>query len=107
MSGIDIWVVIIGLTLVTIGTRSSFLLLGDRFPLPERVRDALRYAPVCALIALITPELFVTAGALDLSISNPKLVAGIAAAASALLLRSMIGAIVIGMLVFTILRLLV
>ncbi len=106
MNTLEIWVVIVGLTLVTVLTRSSFLLLGDRFPLPERAQHALRYAPVCALIALITPELFITQGALDLSIVNPKLIAGVAAAAATLLMRSMIAAIVIGMLVFTGLRLL-
>ena len=60
MSNVEIWLVIIGLTLVTILMRSSFLMLGDYVPLPERVQHGLRYAPVCALVALITPELFVT-----------------------------------------------
>ena len=104
MSAGEIWMVIVGLTLATMLTRSSFLLLGDRFPLPERVQHGLRYAPVCALIALITPELFVTHGALDLSLANPKLVAGIAAAATTLVTRSMIAAMAIGMLAFTVLR---
>ncbi len=106
MSALEIWIVIVGLTLVTVLTRSSFLLVGDRFPLPERVQQALRYAPVCALIALVTPELFITGATLDLSISSPKLIAGACAAAATLLIRSMIAAIVIGMLVFTLLRLL-
>ena len=106
MSSLDIWLVIIGLMLLTQLMRSSFLLFGDRFPLPERVQHGLRYAPVCALIALITPELFIAQGALDLSISNPKLIAGIAAAAIILVTRSMIATIVLGMLVFTVFRLL-
>jgi branched-subunit amino acid transport protein len=106
VSSLDIWLVIIGLMLLTQLMRSSFLLFGDRFPLPERVQHGLRYAPVCALIALITPELFITQGALDLSISNPKLIAGIAAAAIILVTRSMIATIVLGMLVFTVFRLL-
>lgn len=106
MSASEIWIVIIGLALVTILTRSSFLLVGDRLPLPERVQHGLRYAPVCALIALVTPELFVTQGTLDLSLASPKLVAGIVAAATTLVTRSMIAAMAIGMLVFTVLRLL-
>ncbi|MEF9996937.1 MAG: AzlD domain-containing protein, partial [Burkholderiaceae bacterium] len=40
-----VWLAILGLTVVTLVTRSSFLVLGDRFPLPERVQHALRYAP--------------------------------------------------------------
>ena len=106
MSSFEIWLVIIGLTLVTILMRSSFLMLGDHFPLPERVQHGLRYAPVCALIALVTPELFLAQGAFDVSIANPKLAAGLAAAVIALTTRSMIAAMAIGMLIFTALRVL-
>ncbi|MBA2547377.1 MAG: AzlD domain-containing protein [Burkholderiaceae bacterium] len=106
MSALEIWLLIIGLTLITQLMRSTFLMFGDRFRLPERVQHGLRYAPVCALIALITPELFVNQGALDISMSNPKLVAGIVAALSTLVLRSMIATIAIGMLVFATLRML-
>jgi branched chain amino acid efflux pump len=106
VSNTEIWFVIIGLTLVTILMRSSFLMLGDHFPLPERVQHGLRYAPVCALIALVTPELFLAQGAFSLSVTNPKLLAGLAAALITLTTRSMIAAMAIGMLVFTVLRLL-
>ncbi|HVG04411.1 MAG TPA: AzlD domain-containing protein [Burkholderiaceae bacterium] len=106
MSTLEIWLVIIGLTLVTILMRSSFLMIGDFVRLPERVQHGLRYAPVCALVALVTPELFVTQGAFDLSITNPKLVAGLAAATITLLTRSMIAAMASGMLVLTLMRLL-
>ncbi|MCU0951275.1 MAG: AzlD domain-containing protein, partial [Burkholderiaceae bacterium] len=44
MSQLDTWLVIVGLTAVTVLTRSFFLVLGDRIPLPERVQHALRYA---------------------------------------------------------------
>lgn len=50
--------VVICLTLVSIISRSSYLLLGDHLPLPESVRRALRYAPVAALTAIIVPEIF-------------------------------------------------
>ena len=104
MSDFETWSVIIALTLITILMRSSFLMLGDYFPLPERVQHGLRYAPVCALIALVTPELFLTQGALDVSLANPKLIAGIAAAVVTLITRSMIAAMAIGMLLFTVLK---
>jgi branched-subunit amino acid transport protein len=105
MNDVTIWIIIIGLTLVTLVTRSIFLVLGDRFPLPERVQHGLRYAPACALVALITPELFLIQGALDASFGNPKLIAGLAAVATMLASRSMIATMVIGMAVFTLLRL--
>jgi len=104
LNNFEIWLVIIGLTLVTILMRSSFLMLGDYFPLPERVQHGLRYAPVCALIALVTPELFLAQGSFDVSITNPKLIAGVAAAVITLTTRSMIAAMAVGMLIFTALR---
>jgi branched-subunit amino acid transport protein len=106
LSNVEIWLVIIGLTLVTILMRSSFLMLGDYFPLPERVQHGLRYAPVCALVALVTPELFLTQEGFDLSITNAKLVAGLAAAIITLTTRSMIAAMAVGMLILTAIRLL-
>lgn len=106
MNDLTIWIIIVGLTAVTLVTRSSFLVLGDRFPLPERVQHGLRYAPACALVALVTPELFVTNGALDLSLGNLRLIAGISAGATMLATRSMIAAMVTGMAAFTLLRLL-
>lgn len=106
MSDLTIWIVIAGLTAVTLVTRSVFLVLGDRFPLPERVQHGLRYAPACALVALVAPELFLTHGVFDLSAGNLRLVAGVAAGATILATRSMIAAMVIGMAAFTLLRLL-
>lgn len=106
MSDLSVWIVIIGLTVITVATRSAFLVLGDRFELPERLQHALRYAPACALIALIAPELALADGSLALSFANPKLVAGIAAGTVMVLTRSMIGAMAVGMLAFTVLRLL-
>jgi branched-subunit amino acid transport protein len=106
LSNVEIWLVIVGLTLATILMRSSFLMLGDHLPLPERVQHGLRYAPVCALIALVTPELFLTQGALNLSMTNPKLVAGLAAAVITLTTRSMIAAMAVGMLILTVMRML-
>ncbi len=106
MSDIAIWVIIVGLTAVTVVTRSAFLVLGERFKLPDRVQHGLRYAPACALVALIAPEIALANGSLALSLENPKLVAGLAAGALMLWTRSMIAAMAVGMLAFTALRLL-
>lgn len=104
MSELSVWVVIVGLTLVTVATRSAFLVLGERFALPERVQHGLRYAPACALVALIAPELVVSNGTLALSLANPKLMAGLAAGGVMLATRSMMAAMAVGMLAFTGLR---
>jgi len=101
-----VWIVIIGLTGVTIATRSAFLVLGRHYTLPPRLLHALRYAPVCALMALIAPELALANGSIALSFDNPRLVAGIAAAAVMLATRSMVAAMTVGMLGFTAMRVL-
>lgn len=104
MSDLSVWIVIVGLTLVTVATRSGFLVLGERFALPERVQHGLRYAPACALVALIAPELAFSNGTLALSLANPKLMAGLAAGGVMLATRSMIAAMAVGLLAFTGLR---
>lgn len=102
MDALTVWIVILGLAAVTIVTRSLFVVIGDRVQLPPRVQHALRYAPVCALVALITPELF--AGAPQ-GIDYAKLFAGIAAALTMLMTRNTLYTIAIGMGVFTLVRL--
>jgi branched-subunit amino acid transport protein len=102
---LTVWLVILGLTCVTVATRSAFLVLGRRYTLPDRLQHALRYAPVCALMALIGPELAFANGTLALSLANPKLVAGVAAAVVMIASRNMIVAMGVGMAAFTALRL--
>lgn len=104
MSALDIWLVIVGLTAVTIVTRSFFLLLGDRIPLPERVQHGLRFAPACALAALIAPEVLTVQGQLALSLGNVKLLSAAAAIAVMLATRSMIVTMGVGMGAYTVLR---
>lgn len=106
MSGADIWLTIVGLTLVTLVTRNAFLMLGHKVALPERVQHALRYAPACALAALIVPEVVLESGSLALGVGNPKLVAAIVALATLLLTRRAVAAIALGMLAFTLVRIL-
>ncbi|HBI82645.1 AzlD domain-containing protein [Orrella sp. NBD-18] len=48
---------IVLLGLGTVLTRAGFLMIGDYIPLPERVRSALRYAPIAGLTAIIVPVL--------------------------------------------------
>ena len=57
-------------------TRTVMIVFGDRIPLPERVQHALRFAPACALTALIAPELLTEQGAWAISLANAKLIGG-------------------------------
>ena len=105
MSSIEIWLTIIGLTLVTIMTRGAFLMIGDRISLPERVQHALRYAPACALAALVAPELLLQQGHVFVSVENFKLVGAIVAAVAMLTTRNILFTMAVGMIIFTALRL--
>jgi branched-subunit amino acid transport protein len=105
MSSIEIWITIIGLTLVTIITRGAFLMIGDRISLPERVQHALRYAPACALAALVAPELLLQQGHVFVSVENFKLVGAIVAAVAMLTTRNILFTMAVGMIIFTALRL--
>lgn len=106
MSDWEIWAVIGVLTVATAATRSAFWLVGHHITIPKRVQEVLRYAPACALAAIIAPDLLLgNAGQLQLTVTNPKLLAGVAAVLFYLARRNMLQTIVFGMVVFTGLRL--
>ena len=107
MSAWLIWLAIVGLTAATFITRAGFLLLGDRVSLPGWLERALRYAPACALAAIVVPELVYAQGRLFLSFENFRLLAAVAAAAYFVFTRQLLGTILAGMAVYTVLRLLV
>ncbi len=105
MDSIDIWLTIAVLIAATAITRSSFWLIGHHITIPKRVQDMLRYAPACALAAIIAPDLLMVGeGTLQVNLLNPKLMAGVAATLYYLWRKSMVETIIVGMLVFTALR---
>ncbi|MDQ1924974.1 AzlD domain-containing protein [Massilia pseudoviolaceinigra] len=105
MSDLDIWITIVALAFATAATRSSFWLIGHHITIPKRVQEMLRFAPACALAAIIAPDLFLgNAGQLQLDLDNYKLIAGLAATGYYLLRRNMLETIIFGMLFFTALR---
>jgi branched-subunit amino acid transport protein len=106
MSADEVWITIILLTLATILTRGSFFMLGNAVKLPPKVQHALRYAPAAAMAAVVIPDLVSTGGSVSLSLTNnPKLLAGIGAALFFVATRRLLGTILVGMALFTVLRL--
>jgi branched-subunit amino acid transport protein len=101
----QIWLAIAGMALITGLTRALFLIGGERMILPERVQRALRYAPAAALVAVVVPDLLSTPDGLSIAFSNHALYASLCGLAWFLWRRSMLGTIVVGMIVFTGLRL--
>lgn len=106
MSHLETWIAIVGMAVVTVLTRALFLMAGERVSVPDRLQRALRYAPAAALAAIIVPEFMTWHGHFTISPMNAKLMAGIAATVFYLLTRRMVGMIVVGMAVYTALRLL-
>ncbi|MDQ7975760.1 AzlD domain-containing protein [Paraburkholderia sp. SARCC-3016] len=106
MTATQIWLTILGMTLVTALTRALFLIGGERTVLPERVQRMLRYAPAAALIAVVLPDVLVTDDGVSFALTNHDLYATLAGLLWYLLRRSMVETIMVGMLVFTALRLL-
>lgn len=105
MSDLEIWITIGALVAATAITRSSFWLVGHHITIPPRIQEMLRFAPACALAAIVAPDIALGAGGeLNISLANPKLLAGLASIAFYLLRRNMLHTIIFGMLVFTILR---
>jgi branched-subunit amino acid transport protein len=99
-----IWLAILGVTAATFLARSSVLLLGERLRLPPIVESALRYAPACALAGIIAPDLMMTPEGFNMTLTNPRWLAGVAAVAVFAAFRSIIGAITGGMVVFWVSR---
>lgn len=101
-----VWIAIVGVSGSTVLTRAGLLLLGDRLRMPPIIDRALAYAPACALAAIIVPDLTLSQGELLLDVGNHRLLAALAGAAAYVLTRSLVATIGVGMLAFTLLRLL-
>jgi len=88
---------IVGMTLVTLVTRSFFLLSDRELVLPDWVKRGLRYAPLAALAAVVAPEVVMTHGQLIDTWQDARLFAVAAGSAWYLWRRSLLGTIVVGM----------
>lgn len=76
MSELALWGIILGGMLVTYAQRLSFIALVPSEWLPSTMRRGLRFVPPAVLAALITPEILSPDGSIDLSMHNPRLLAG-------------------------------
>ncbi|MBU6212097.1 MAG: AzlD domain-containing protein [Gammaproteobacteria bacterium] len=95
-----VWLAILGVTAATFITRSSLFVLGARVQFPPVVEAALRFAPACALAAIVAADLAFVEGQLRIDLSNPKLIAGCVGIVIFSITRSIIGTIAGGMITF-------
>lgn len=96
---------IVGLTAITVLTRGFFLLPEREIPMPGWLREALRYAPLAALVAVVVPEIVLTQGHLIHTWRDARLYAAAAGALWYWRQRGILGTIVCGTAVMLALRL--
>jgi branched-subunit amino acid transport protein len=104
MSGWEAFWTICGLALVTLLTRSFFLIPKREVPLPTWVRRGLRYAPLAALTAVIAPEIVLTQGHLIDTWKDARLFAVAVSTAYYFWRRRILGTIVSGTATMLLLR---
>lgn len=97
MSTATIWIAMLGMGLLTVLLRCSFLLLPDGVQMPPLLRRALRYVPAAVLTAIYAPELLVQSGTIHFSLDNARLLAGMVAIGLAWWLRRTFLTILAGM----------
>ena len=96
---------IAGLTLVSIVTRGFFLIPERELPIPGWLREALRYAPLAALVAVLLPEIAMTDGHLVHTWRDARLYATATGVLVFVTTRSLLGTILAGTAVLLALRL--
>jgi branched-subunit amino acid transport protein len=97
-------ITIVGLALITLGTRAFFVLPEREWTLPTWLREALRLAPLAALIAVVVPEIVMSDGHLIHTWRDARLFAAAAGSAWFIWRRNLLGTIVIGTAVMVTLR---
>ena len=90
MSALTLWLTIAGAGAGTFALRLSFNALLGRLKMPLFFGRVLRFVPAAVLTAFVFPLLFYENGALQVSLGNERLLAGLAAALIAWRTRSVL-----------------
>ena len=98
-------VAIAGLTAVSVLTRGFFMLPEREVPIPGWLREALRYAPLGALVAVLLPEIAMTGDHLIATWKDARLYATAMGVLVFCTTRSLLGTILAGTAVLLALRL--
>jgi branched-subunit amino acid transport protein len=106
MTRADLWVIIIGGMVVTYLIRLSFIYFIPPDRMPDLFRRGLRFVPPAVLAALITPDLLLPDGYLDVSLGNQRLIAAVVAALIGWRTRNIWLTIVSGLITFGLLSIL-
>ncbi len=103
----NIYLLIIGMALVTAWSRSFFMILGERIKVADWVIEAIRFAPLAAMVAILAPEIFLPGNAASVAQFDwklPNIWGGVAALIVFYLTQKMVVTLVVGMMVYTLAR---
>ena len=101
----NIWLVMLIGGMITFAIRFSLIYLFGKIEVPETLRKSLHYVPPAVLSAIIFPELFFHDGALNLSLANARLLAGLIAIVVAWFSKNTLMTILVGIAALFILQL--
>ncbi|RVT84690.1 AzlD domain-containing protein [Inhella crocodyli] len=105
MTEAQIWIVIAGLTGISVLARNFFMLSERPWPMPHWAREALKVAPLAALVAVVAPEVFMTQGQLIGTWQDPRWPAALVGTLAYFWRRSILATIVCGMAAMLVLKL--
>jgi branched-subunit amino acid transport protein len=104
VSTLEVFLATLGMAAIVLGCRAFFLLPQQDLPMPQWLREGLRYAPVAALAAVVAPELVLTQGHLVDTWRDARIFGALAGLVFYAWRRSLFGTIVCGTVVMLALR---
>ena len=105
LDNIEAVITILGLGVITVATRGFFFITDREVPIPDWLRQGLRYAPLAALAAVVVPEIVMSQGELIHTWKDARLFATAAGAAWFFWRGGILGTILVGMAVLLPLKL--
>ena len=96
MSPLEIFFTSLGMGIVTFFARSFFLFPKQDLPMPNWLREGLRYAPTAALSAVVAPELLITDGHFITTWHDARIFGALAGLAFYAWRQSLLGTILCG-----------
>ena len=95
----ELWLTIIASGIVTFLIRLSFIAVHGRVTMPRWFTLALTFVPVAVLSAITLPAILIQNNVLNLSLFNPRLIAGVFAVLVAWRTKNVWATIAVGMVV--------
>src|SRR5512137_2026312 len=103
----NLWLIIIGMGIVTFVIRLVPIVLLGRIEIPLVVQQALRFVPPAVLTAIVVPELLYRNGQIDVSLANLRLLGGLIAIVVAWRTKNALLTIGVGMIALWVLQYLI